>query len=139
MERINNYTSIDQITGQFFQQKNSEAVKDAKPSISFDEVLRNTKSSIEEVLDNARTGTLKFSKHAGNRLLERNIELSTEQLSRLEDGVSKAKAKGIKESLVIMDNYSFIVNTNNQTVITAMDQATEEENIYTNIDGAVII
>ena len=52
---------------------------------------------------------------------------------------SEADEKGIRESLVIMDNLSFIVNIKNRTVITAMDQSENEENVYTNIDGAVII
>lgn len=65
--------------------------------------------------------------------------MTEEQLSRLEDGAHKASAKGIKESLVLMDGLAFIVNTKNNTVITAMNQSGTEENIYTNIDGAVII
>ena len=34
---------------------------------------------------------------------------------------------------------AFIVNTQNKTVITAMCQNSGEENIYTNIDGAIVI
>ena len=81
----------------------------------------------------------KFSKHAGERLEQRDIRLSDEQMTRLEEGTEKAILKGIKESLVIVDDLSFIVNTRNRTVITAMDQNNNEDNIYTNIDGAVII
>ncbi|MBE5895046.1 MAG: flagellar protein [Lachnospiraceae bacterium] len=89
----------------------------------------------------AENGTeeLKFSKHASGRLQERNIELSTEQLERLQEGRAKAEAKGINESLVIVDRLAFIVNVPNNTVITAMEQSETEENIFTNIDGAVII
>ena len=72
-------------------------------------------------------------------MADRNISLTKEQLDRLEQGTKKADEKGIRESLVIMDNLSFIVNIKNRTVITAMDQSENEENVYTNIDGAVII
>ena len=72
-------------------------------------------------------------------VLSRNIELSNEQKERLETGAEKAEAKGMKESLVIVDSYSFIVNVPNKTVVTAMDQKESEENVYTNIDGAVIM
>lgn len=137
MERMNHYTSIEQITGQYLQ-KNAKTVSASENAISFEEIL-NKQRSIAEILDEQKTSGLKFSKHAGNRLSERNIQLSDEQMKRLEDGVGKAKNKGIKESLVILDQYAFIVNTGNQTVITAMDQNYEDENIYTNIDGAVII
>ena len=82
---------------------------------------------------------LKFSKHANMRLEQRDIALSAEQSQRLEAGVAKASAKGIKESLVIVDSLAFIVNVPNQTVVTAMDQTESEDNVFTNIDGAVII
>ena len=54
-------------------------------------------------------------------------------------GVKKADEKGIQESLVMMDSLAFIVNIPNKTVVTAMDQRETEENVFTNIDGAVII
>ena len=73
------------------------------------------------------------------RLQSRNIELSSEQKERLETGAEKAEAKGMKESLVIVDSYSFIVNVPGKVVVTAMDQRESQENVYTNIDGAVIM
>lgn len=138
MERVNNFTSIEQVAGQYLNNKVSGS-NYTNHTASFEDVL-NQQRSIAGILDEHKTGTgLRFSKHAGNRLAERNINLTDEQIERLENGVSKAGSKGIKESLVILDNYAFIVNTNNNTVITAMSQDYEEENIYTNIDGAVII
>ncbi|MBP3469242.1 MAG: flagellar protein [Lachnospiraceae bacterium] len=82
---------------------------------------------------------LKFSKHAAGRLEERNIELSQTQLERLQEGTLRAGEKGINESLVLMDQLAFIVNIPGNTVITAMDQTETEQNIFTNIDGAVIV
>lgn len=139
MDRLSNYTSIEQVAGQYLNPKVSTA-KNTDNGVSFEEML-NKQRSITEMLggQKADAGRLKFSKHAGIRLAERNINLTVEQMERLENGVSKAGSKGIKESLVILDNYAFIVNINNNTVITAMDPDHEEENIYTNIDGAVII
>ena len=58
---------------------------------------------------------------------------------RLQHGAKRAGEKGIKESLVLVDSLAFIVNTKQNTVITAMNQAEASENIYTNIDGAVIM
>ena len=83
-------------------------------------------------------GLLRFSKHALGRLSDRNIELNTEQLERLNDGARKAGQKGIRDSLVIVDQLAFIVNVPNQTVVTAMDSTATDENIFTNINGAVI-
>ena len=83
--------------------------------------------------------TAKFSKHASQRLESRNISLSEEQNARLEDGVEQAHAKGIKDSLVLVDSLAFIVNVPSKTVVTAMDQTETQSNTFTNIDGAVIM
>ena len=92
-----------------------------------------------EAMDSSRETTLKFSKHASNRLADRNIELTKEQMDRLTEGTNKAGSKGIKDSLVMVDHLAFIVNIPKNTVITAMDQSQADENIFTNIDGAVIV
>lgn len=81
---------------------------------------------------------LKFSKHATKRLDDRQIALSDEQNKRLSEGVAKAEAKGVQDSLVMVDSLAFIVNVPTQTVITAMDEQETADHIFTNIDGTVI-
>ena len=102
--------------------------------MSFGEILHKQQVQKQQTVENVR-----FSKHAANRLNDRNIELTDRQLERLNDGTKKAGEKGIRDSLVLVDQLAFIVNTKSNTVITAMDQTEADENIYTNIDGAVII
>ncbi len=82
---------------------------------------------------------LKFSAHAQARLQSRNIELSTEDLVRLRDGVAQAAAKGSRESLLLKDGVAFVVSVKNNTVITAVDAASMKGNVFTNIDSAVIV
>ena len=119
------FSSIEQVTGQYLKQETNN--RPSKTSeISFEDVLRQQQQ-------------LKFSKHASERLESRNISLSKEQNARLEDGVEQASAKGIRESLVLVDSLAFIVNIPNKTVVTAMDQTETNSNIFTNIDGAVIM
>lgn len=131
MDKITNYfTSIEQVTGEYLRSAKSSRA-DNSSQASFEEILRKKQ--------NQRSSELKFSKHASMRLEERNISLTEEQNARLEDGVAKAGEKGIKESLVMMDSLAFIVNVPNKTVVTAMDQVETQNNIFTNIDGAVII
>lgn len=122
-----NFSSIEQITGAYL---NNQVQKNADTN-------KNSNISFEEILKQKFVG-LKFSKHAGERLEERNITLSDDQMKRLEKATAKADEKGIKESLMLMDNMAFIVNVKNSTVITAMDQTENKENVFTNIDGAVI-
>ena len=45
--------------------------------------------------------------------------------------------KGINDSLVLVDGIALVVNVKNKVVITAMNS--DNENIFTNIDGAVIV
>jgi flagellar operon protein len=82
---------------------------------------------------------LKVSGHAQTRLQSRNIDLDPAQWDRVVDGVDRAAAKGAKESLVMVDNAALVVSIKNRTVITAVDQAHLKENVFTNIDSAVIV
>ena len=125
------FTSIEQVAGQYLG--NTGKVNTGSTEISFEEVLR------QQVKDKEQTEELKFSKHAVQRLNDRNISLSETQLERLQNGARLSSEKGIRESLVVMDEYAFIVNTRNNTVITAMEEGRQGENIYTNIDGAVFV
>ncbi len=132
----NGFLSIDQLTDRYLskQQKTSTTANDA--ALSFEQVLQHKALHHNEV---GQKGALKFSKHAAVRLADRNIELSNEQLERLNDGAKKAEQKGIKDSLVIVDKLAFIVNVPNHTVVTAMDSTETSENVFTNINGAVIM
>lgn len=132
MNKISNqFSSIEQITDQYLKKGMPETAQ-ASPEVSFQDILKHKQSVNND-------SALRFSKHASMRLQSRNIELSSEQKERLETGTQKAEAKGMRESLVIVDSYSFIVNVPNKTVVTAMDQTESEDNVYTNIDGAVIM
>jgi flagellar operon protein len=73
------------------------------------------------------------------RLQDRNISLTDAQNERLVQGMEQASKKGIQDSLILMDSIAFIVNVPNRTVVTAMDQTETTTNVFTNIDGAVIV
>lgn len=97
------------------------------------------KSSFQEVFQDVLDNNIKFSKHAATRMRERNINLSSVELSKILEAIDKASAKGIKDSLVLMKDIAFVVNIPSRTIITAVDGKTMKENIFTNIDGAVIL
>lgn len=82
---------------------------------------------------------VKFSRHAELRLEQRGIKLAPEQMNKLETAIDKAAAKGAKESLVLFPDLALIVNVKNRTVVTAVDGGQMKENIFTQIDSAVII
>ena len=80
---------------------------------------------------------MKISKHAAMRLEARNISLDALRLEKLRTAVDRAQAKGVKDSLVVMEDVALLVNIPNRTVITAVKQSELKENVFTNIDGAV--
>ena len=129
----NGFLSIEHLTERFLNTgKGSPVQNRTAEDLSFRQVLEQ-KSAVGQ---NAES--LRFSKHAAVRLQDRGIELSNDQMERLNDGVKKAQRKGIRDSLVIVDQLAFIVNIPNQTVVTAMDSREADENVFTNINGAVI-
>ncbi|MDE6675138.1 MAG: flagellar protein [Acetatifactor sp.] len=118
-----------------------EQVMGQRGRITPQQNLAGEKISFQEVLQKKvqTDNNLRFSKHASVRLQQRGIDLTDGQLERLMDGTRKAGQKGIKDSLVIVDELAFIVNVPNSTVVTAMDSKDAVDNIFTNIDGAVIM
>lgn len=145
----NNFSSIEQMASQIGVNKPKSTVTQSKRVVnnsggintSGSEITSGTKEcSFGEILKSKQeaesAGTLRFSKHANQRLASRNIDLSSSQLARLENGANKAREKGIKESLVMVDDLAFIVNVPSKTVVTAVNDA--DEGVFTNIDGAVI-
>lgn len=128
MNGIKGFTSIEQI-------------RDTYGIDSKKKTTGTEADSFQSVLEKASTKTdgLRFSKHASERLAQRDISLSSEQTGRLSDGLKKAEEKDIKNSLMLMDSLAFIVNVPSQTVITAMDSDESKEKAFTNIDGAVIV
>ncbi|MGI5978960.1 MAG: TIGR02530 family flagellar biosynthesis protein [Oscillospiraceae bacterium] len=97
---------------------------------SFADILSDTLSKSSEV---------NFSKHAVKRAMEHNIELSDENISRLNEGVRIAEEKNLEEPLILVGSTAFLVNIPNNTVITAVDSGNMKGNVFTNIDGTVII
>ncbi len=80
-----------------------------------------------------------FSKHAVKRALDHNLELSDENLARLNEGVKLAHEKDLDDTLILVDKTAFLVSVKNNTVITAMDNSELKGNVFTNINGTVII
>lgn len=90
-------------------------------------------------LAQAQDRQLRFSAHAQNRLQDRGIKLSSKQLGALNDAVEQVRAKGARETLMLVDQLALVVSVTNRTVITAAGQKDLKEQIFTNIDSAVII
>lgn len=80
-----------------------------------------------------------LSAHAQKRLKERSIILGPEDMTKINNAVQRADAKGAKESLLIYGDLALIASVKNKTVVTAMDGQSLKDHVFTNIDSAVII
>jgi flagellar operon protein len=79
-----------------------------------------------------------FSRHALERIQRRGINLEQPTLQRLASGVARAAGKGSRDSVVFVDGTAFVVSVRNNTVVTAVGAEHMREQVFTNIDSAVI-
>ncbi len=96
-------------------------------------------TGFNELLNNKLKPGVVFSKHASQRIAERNVNLTDKMLDKISDAIDLADAKGIKNSLLISDDLVFIVNVKTRTVVTAVDKESMKDKVFTNVDGAVSI
>lgn len=99
----------------------------AQPGVSFQQILQQEINGV------------KFSQHAQQRLKLRNIQMSVQEIQKINGGLEKVSRKGAKESLMVMGDLAMIVNVPSKTVITVMDGQSMKENVFTNIDSAIIL
>lgn len=100
-----------------------------------------TRTQFAELLQKeaGRTQSVQFSKHAARRVEERGIPMTDNLLQGLNQAVQKAKEKGARDVVVIGESGAFIVNVPNNIVVTTMSGTEMKENIFTNIDSAVLM
>jgi len=112
---------------------------------SFQDLLQELVTSSGAPRTGATGGTLKFSAHAQQRLASRQIDLGRDAMQRLDQAVARAAEKGAKDALMLMpgesrgEDLAFVVSVTNRTVITAMDGDHITENLFTNIDSAMVV
>jgi len=86
-----------------------------------------------------QTSSVSFSKHAVNRAIQRNLDLSEDNIARLNEGVRLAEEKKLEDPLILVDRTAFLVNIKHHKVVTTVDAEELKGNVFTNIDGTVII
>ena len=131
---------INGLNAEMLRLRQLQQTKAVKPAAVSKTAAKTSAAAFADVLKEKMSAPdIKFSAHAVGRLIDRDITLTKPQLDRLRDAVGKAAEKGAKESLVLMEDMAFVVSIKNSTVITAMTGQSIKENVFTNIDSAVII
>ena len=101
----------------------------ARAKSDFADVLRTTLTESRAV---------QFSAHARQRAQQRHIELSSEQMQRLEQAIGQLEQKGCRQAVVLVDSTALVISVPNKTVITLMDAQELADTVFTNIDSAVL-
>jgi flagellar operon protein len=104
------------------------------PTQPFADVLKGVQAGNQA----SEAGQLRFSRHALQRVERRGVGLDASTLGRLNEGVGRAAGKGSRASVVLVDGTAFVVSVANKTVLTAVPQEHMKEQVFTNIDSAVI-
>lgn len=109
------------ITGAIYTKSGTE-----KGNVSFGDILQQQQG-------------LAVSKHAADRMRERNIQFSNKEWESIHEKVKEAKQMGVKDALVVVDGSAMVVSVKNNTVITALNQSEADKKVFTNIDGTILL
>lgn len=130
MGKINQITNAGALQLQHASaQLQAQTKTNADVSVQFSELLQKE----------ADRSSVHFSKHAVQRVQERGIQMTDSLLGDLNQAVQKAREKGARDVVVIGQSGAFIVNVPNNVVVTTMSGTEMRENIFTNIDSAVLM
>lgn len=99
-------------------------------------MLGTSQQSFQQILQDK---VVRLSHHAELRLQQRGIKLEADQMAKIESAIDKAASKGAKDSLILFRDMAFIVNVKNRTIVTAMEGSSMKDNVFTQIDSAIII
>lgn len=94
--------------------------------------------SFGEVLQGIK-GEVKFSKHAMERLNQRDLKLSEADLNTISKAFDEAETKGIRDAVVLIGGNLMVASVRNRTIVTALQSQQEQAKIITNIDGAIVL
>jgi len=116
-------------------------VQPAKPAKS--ETVQESGTGFRDALTRAsekkELPRVTVSSHAAQRLLQRGIALDQADLQLIDHGLDLAAEKGAKESLFVLRDLALIVSVENRTVITALHGDTARDNVFTQIDSAILL
>lgn len=132
---------LDRIAeGKYLSPKLSISDKTAGANATFGELLRKRMENIgTQPISSQNTGEIEFSKHARQRVEERGIEINSALLAQLSNSVQKAQEKGAKNILAFDNLSAFIIDVPQNRVVTAISKDEMQNNVFTNIDGAVLL
>ena len=116
-------------TGKPWEAARNKPAEGTEESSAFKELLEQKLKEESQVT---------FSRHAVERVMERSVDVSSDKLERLNEGVKLAGEK-LKAPLILMDSTAFVVNVKNNRVVTVVNEESLKGTVFTNIDGTVMV
>lgn len=110
----------------------------AAPARAPHQTTKADAARFSRVLEEMERSSLTFSRHARKRIEQRGLPLDEGRVQRLEQAVERAREKGSRDSLILLDELALVVNIRSQTVVTAIEQTGDGDQVFTNIDSVVI-
>ena len=103
------------------------------------EILKKT--NFDEILKKEvnKEDSFVLSNHAHERLRERNIVLNQQDMKNINEGINIGDKKRCKEIVILYKDIALVTNIKNRTIITAMTKDESKGNVFTNIDGMIIL
>lgn len=131
--KVNHYQVYRPTPGNTHTQTKGTTAQTATKPGSFLNQLQN------ELRSKQTDSQLKISKHAEQRMAERKISISPEKWATISQKMNEAKSMGITDSLVLTDKEAMVVSAKNNTVITVMNRDEANQQIFSNINGTIIL
>lgn len=119
------------------RQLHTEPFLTEKKNVKNESIKQDFSSILNEKLE--KSNLLQFSKHSKERIEQRGIEITDTLIKQLNTAADVARTKGAKDVVMIGSDAAFIVNIPNNVIITAMNGNEMKNNIFTNIDSAVLL
>ena len=95
--------------------------------------------SFQEMLQREQSREINLSAHARERMESRDINLAEQDWEKISQAVDRAEEKGVRSSLLLYGDVALVASINNRTIITALDQESSKDHVFTGIDGAVVV
>jgi flagellar operon protein len=103
--------------------------KEARAGPTFDEILAGRLPA----------GTVALSTHAQATLQAEGIELTPMDLDRIGKGIDQLADEGGREGLLVGEKAAFVVSVPNRTITSAVARDEVRDNVFTQIDSALLI
>lgn len=110
---------------------------ETKAKTKKEDLFSDFKGLLQKNLDSK--SEVKISTHALKRLKERKLNMDNKEFNKIKKAIKELRAKGGKDSLVITDKAAYIIDVKNNTVVTAIDKGSINNNIFTKIDSVKVI